>query len=633
MSYQRRLSATLLAADGVTPVLDANSDPVLQNAWAIEFYDELNGPGSGSCVLALSEPGVGEVVPGRFVRISDDQSTVLFTFMIEGNPEVQSKKRGEEFEEVINISGRGWACYLDQAIVYPSANMNLPFDNSWRLFSFASPDFPNDGAWGPAIEQHEYMDGVATASCYSHFQMGADADPQPYPAPIGFPFNTSPAVIVKTETSPGVFEWVKGDDYVDTYWIRPFDADFRETGYFFFRYTWELEEQMTVVFTPTWDNLGVFFIEGVPVLGEQDDEWMWTGWKEVTLQLPAGTYTLAAYVQNLPHYDPINYPACDADEAYDDGEPGGLTTGNPGGFLFVAFEASAGNPKNAVVVTSSDWMSKFDPSVFPGWTPGQIMDALLDEAQSRGSIAAFDSYTFSTTQDSDGNSWADAPGASSIYIPSFSVEVGSTVMAALIQLHEEGWIDWRVHPDQLVLDAWVVGKLGDSSSPVAAYTVGTNLVELQRGQTDLYANALLVQYEGGYREVEDASEISSFGTRVEDIYATNATTYDDAGRQGEIELDRRISSAWPALAVTIEPTSSTDCPYYGVQIGDYVTVPAHGGGTMSAQVLAIKAETDEDGYAIWHYELNRRWLNPSRKTNDLLRDIGGISRKLKGRVN
>lgn len=635
MSYQRQLSAVLLDFDGVTEVDGSDSNPALRNAWGVQFYDEINGPGTGSCVIPFNDPGAGEVVPGRFVRIVDDTNTVCFTFMIEGNPEIQQKKRGEEYEEVINISGRGWAAYLDQACVFPSANMDLPLDNQWRLFSFAAPDFPNDGDFDDSIQEHEYLDGVATADCYAHYQMGADADPQPYPAPIGFPFNTSPGVIEKTEVDPGpppVYEWVKNVNYTDTYWIRPWNAGFRDTGFFFFRYDWTLAAQTTVTFTVTWDNLGVLFLDGVPILGEQDDEWMWTGWKEVTIQLPPGNYTLAAYVENRPHYDPVTQPACNASEAYDDGEPGDTTVGNVGGFLFVAFEATPNNPTNALVVSDENWQSYYSPDIWPGWSPGQIVDAMVTEAQGRGGLTAFQGYTFSDTEDTNNVPWGDAPGATSDYVPSFSVEVGSTIMAGLIQLNEEGWADWHMRADDMLLDMFTAGTLGNPGAPVATYSTGNNLVELQRGQTDLYANALLVQYEGGYIEVADPSEISSYGTRVEDIFSTDATSKDDADRQGWVELERRMTGAWPALAVTIEPAASGDCPYHGVNIGDYVVVPGLNGGTQTAQVLAIKAETDEEGYAIWHYELNRRWLNPNRKANDLLRDIGGISRKLDGRV-
>jgi hypothetical protein len=617
MTYPRTVTARLLNYDG-TVILGSP----LANSFGVSFYDELNGPGRGQVSLALSDPGSAEIMPGRYVDILV-AGTPRFTFKIEGNPDYQIIEEGEEEEQIVTVSGRGWGCVFDEAITYPTYDRNFVLNTSWRLFSFASPDFPNAGGWSPAHEYAEYLEGVDTFSCYLHAQRAPDG--LLYPSPIGFPWCTDPLNLIAGAPTA---------NYVDTYWIRPDSMpDWNSTGYYFFRSTFTVTDNPTsLTVTVTGDNFFTLFIEGVPVLGEQintADHLMWQGWKEQEIFFPAGTYTIAAAVYNISLADlapggEATFPPCALE-----GWAGGVSANNPGGLL-CALYVDNGPTVELTHIKSSDasWDGFYDPVTWPGWTPGQIIAKLITEASARGAITVFDSDTFSDSLDSNGDAWR--PVVASVDradIPTFAVEVGSTLLAALQQLNQFGYIDWHVRGGTMILDVWR-GRQPGSPSSSATLTAGVNLAAYERNATAPYANALMVQWEGGYTIVEDSAAITAYGTRVEDVYSSDAPSEDEAIMQGENELLRRAQESYPAIVASIEPVSAADCPYEAFDVGDYVTIP----GPEVVRVYSINCQQDAEGYAIWTCELNAKLNVPERTSAELLQQIGGRNQVIRGAV-
>jgi hypothetical protein len=142
----------------------------------------------------------------------------------------------------------------------------------------------------------------------------------------------------------------------------------------------------------------------------------------------------------------------------------------------------------------------------------------------------------------------------------------------------------------------------------------------------------MVQWEGGYVIVEDAAAVTAYGTRVEDVYSSDATSEVDATAQGEYELLRRAQGAFPSIVAAIEPTSSADCPYEGFTLGDYVDSPAPGGGAETVRCLSIRCTQDALGYATWITELNEKLDVPERTTAKLMQQIGGRNHVVRGQV-
>lgn len=594
---RRYITAQLLDHTGAVVA----GDP-LANAFGITWFDERDGPGHGSLSLSLSEAGAAELLPGRYINClvstgSGGTPRVRFTFEIEGNPEYKIIQEGEEHDQIITVEGRGWGCVFDQTNIEPGANMTLRLDSSWRLFSFASPDFPNTAGWVAAQELYEYLDGVTYGYRYQQASDGLY-----YPAPIGWPFNTS-LNIYDPDSPPGA-------NYTETYWIWP-PGEELSVGWAFFRNTFVAATDDVYTYAITGDNFFTLFLEGIPVLGENEEVHCWLGWKDEGTFLEAATYSIAAVVENP------DWP---------------LT--NPGGFLQNVYKIGAGNlPETHVLSSDDSWQCLFVDAggYWPGWTPGQILDTLISESVARGSLSVYDSHTFTDTVDSNGDAWRPSdPAFDSPYVPSFAVEVGSSIMETLNQMVAEGLGHWHAQPGSLVLDVWRAREGTPSSS--ATLAAGVNLRALERNATAAYANALLVQWVNGYIRVEDSAEIIARGDRIEDFYSTDATSEADAERLGLQELARRTQTGFPAIVVVVEPTSAADCPYEAYFVNDWVTVPAVGGGTEIVRVLSIAASHDDEGVVIWTLELNAKLSVPERRTNDLLRTIGGRNQIIRGTV-
>ncbi len=621
MTYPRTVTAQLLDATGA-PV----SGTPLANAFDVSFYDELNGPGHGNVSLSLSEAGSAQLIPGRYVNCLVE-GTVRFTFKIEGRPSYKVIQRGEEHDQIMTVSGRGWACLMDDAITYPEYDLKFMIGTSWRLFSFASPAYVE--SWPAAHEVHEYLEGVTTRDCYGHTQIAPDGIW--YPSPIGFPWPTNPFNLAGG---------VPTGNYVDTFWIRPpasVMSDPYAPGYYLFRGAFTVGDTSSVTFSVTGDNFFTLFIEGVPILGEEilnGDALMWQGWKEQTVVLPAGTYTVAAAVFNVSWADLGSgtaqpWPACPAE-----GWAGGTMFGSPGGLIFAAYIDGDGvsTPPTYILTSDATWVSMYDPDTWPGWTPGEIIQKLIDEALPRGAIAVYNSNTFTGPNDSNGDAWR--PAIASVTrpdLPTFAVEVWSTLMHALEELDSQGWINWHVRPGTWILDV-TRGRAPASPSSAATLAAGVNLIAFERSATAPYANALMVQWEGGYVVVEDAAAITAYGTRVEDGYSTDAPSEAEAILQGENELLRRAQNQYPAIVAVVEPVSAADCPYEAFATGSYVTAPASGGGTELIRCLSIKCDQDEMGYAVWTTELNAKLDVPERKTTRLLQQLGGRNQVVRGSV-
>jgi hypothetical protein len=602
MTYPRSVAAgDLLDPDGT--VVGAAD---LSLAFGITFYDEWNGPGHGAMSMALSDSNAAYLTPGRFVNI-EVEGTVRFTFKIEGNPQYAQIQRGEEYEQIVNVKGRGWACVLDEAIVYPEVELNSRIDSSWRLFSFASPSFPNAGGWSPAVELYEFLDGVAEGKRLQAI------DGNLYPSPVNFPWPIS----ANNGTPPGT----SGGSYSPTYWIWTEEGDPSEEfeiGWAFFRNEFTLTADTIVTFAATGDNFFTLFVEGVPIIGEDADHWIWQGWKEVPIALSAGTYTIAAVVEN------VGFP----------GQTGPIST-NPGGFIATVHEVDGNQvPTTVHLVTDDSWDCVFvsNTGQWPGWTPGQIAALLVSEPVARGAMAAYSSDTYTDSVDSNGDAWRPLdPTVDSLYASSFAVEIGSSVLEAYGLLHEQGWINWHVQPGTFVVDIYRGREPTPSSS--ATLAAGVNLMSLERAETEAYANALLVQWDQGLVEVVDAAAVTAAGTRIEAIYSADATSSADAEQQGRTELIKRAQAGFPAITAGVEPVSTADCPYEGFDLGDYVTIPNTSGGTELVKVLAINCAQDAEGNAEWTLELNRKLRVPERDNQKLLRSIGGRLQAVRGRVD
>jgi hypothetical protein len=609
VTFSSYITHKLFDFDAVTEISGA-----LDEAWGGQGTDPLSDAGVASVNLQLSDANVPSLVPGRFVQVLTN-GVPFFMFKIEGRPRYTQASPDGKHQEFLTYSGRGaGAAVFDEAIIQPEALlMDVDLDTSWRTWSFASINFPNSTTWNPAQEVYEYQDGITYgARVDSVKDLGVDPDDpgddevKLYPAPIGFPWPNAP------KNGNG---FAPTAAYDPVYWVIADGSAETDIGFHFFRGGFTLAGTQQVAIHATADNLFTMFLDGVPIIGEEEDTLVWKGWVPLTLTLPAGFHTVGFVFENI-----------DADVDY-----------NPGGALFdvIAVAVYPGDVETTLTLSlltsgATDLVeSFFSATIWPGWTVGQIIPDFVAENQALGFLTQYPGDTFSALTDSDGEDWDSIdPDTSSIYIPTWSQKVGDSGLDLLLDLYRAGHIDFHFQPD-LTLDMWAAATTG--GTPAVTFELSTpsvkgNIVSLERGEEKKYANALLVQWAHGWVWVRDTAEITAYGSAVGEMFSPDAlpATITDAQRVGRIELASRERDTKVPILLGLEPRVQNEAPYEGLWVlGDYILTPDVDGDSVRQQALAIEWAQDDNGFAAWKLEMNVQWRSAPRELNDLLRSIGG----------
>jgi hypothetical protein len=585
------VTARLFESDGTTEIANA-----LDNAFDIMWLDEINSTGYGVIRLPLSDTaGVAELTLGRMVRLYIG-GVAAFTWQIEVPPTREEIARGEEHAQVMTTRGRGWASTLDDAVVYPAipvleseADLASPFLGLDRVFSFASPDFPND-TWDNAIKQYEYSE----LQSYRFQTVETEEDVfENLPAPVGMPYPNSQ-----------IYDGLVDPIEQKAYWIWP-NANAYQEGFAFFRGILVDPPLREMSIETTSENLFTLFVDGIPVLGENDDLHMWQGWKDVTVDLPTSRYyTFGCVVENVFGVNP-----------------------SAGGWLLAShYPDDEGTPEVWALTSNHLWTAHYSATTWPGWTAGQIVNQLITEAINRSALEATFLTWFTAWTDSLGLPWnVDINNDDTPYIPWFPVRVGTTTLQALEKLHMDGWVDWRMGGGGLVLEMFSADS--PSRDSLATFTAGTNIVELDREYDRPLANALLTYWANGLIEVRDDASIAASGRR-EDMYNTSAASEEEATRLATVELNfRSLDTEGGGISMAIEPDTEANTPYISFLPGDSVTIPSLDPITnptgVLLRVMSIMVEQDELGNPVFTLELNRKLPVRERDTNRLLREMGG----------
>lgn len=560
----------------------------LPSAYNVTFQAALSEVGRGSCTIPANDPVVANFTIGTEVWCIVHGFHV-FTFAVETQPTIVLLAPEEEIGQTYVAEGRGTGRSLAGARVYPEKGIDDPLLNQQRVFSFASREFPNGGSWPYAtqISLQSYLDPVRH-DFIDHEVIGVD----------GAPTRTE-----RTETTAPI-DWP-----VPTAWWIWGQPDTTPLGFNYFRKLLTLSQRTVVDFAVSADNYYTFWIDGNPVLKDAGSEgFTWKQFRPLRLTLPAGNYMLAANVENIDN---------------------GLS--NPAAFLFAAYTTDDdGNVTSTLALSDGSWNSLAYPSSVPGWTPGQAIIKVMEEAQARGALAGW-TWDFSGTTDSHGNPWVAQDG-SGPYMPLFSVAVGATVLEMLDELVAEGWIDWRVSPAGHVLQVFNHGAVTLPLSTLQATGVLTtqNLARLEATPSDPPETALLTKWSYGLFHLYDPTATAAYG-RTEGYAAIDAPNLGEALRQAHVVLDDTASATY-SFSATVVPRTEQDWPFVSFGIGDYVTCPNELATPVSMRVWSISVTQTNMGRPVFTVELNRRIKPPVVKNNELLSTLGrGIASSSKSR--
>lgn len=541
----------------------------VNNRFNVQFTDIGSDVGNGEFSLLRDDLQVATLAdldgPDKIVVVSLD-GTDMFAWVIETAEDLIIDE-GEEAAEIVRFSGRSTAILLDDCVVYPSKgtfDVDAPPELS-GLTVVAKPTSPDRymGWMEPEFDDS----GWAAATVIEANEGATRAEGQP----------------------DGDSDWI---------WYEAASGGAHAAG-----------QTMLArdTFTPV--SSDVFSVK-VIYAGRDDVEAYLDGVlvekTDPARETDVGTHAREAVVEingALPHTLAFKVQH--------------LNGSKKAGLTYVVYEHNT----DTVLARSDTSTVVLDATDEPGMTPGEVMNQLIDEGQTRGWEPDFATSFNSTDCSRSGEDWATITGA-------FEVRVGDTLLDVVNQL-AEGWVEWTVEPGTAtyvgrLLAMWnalgvdapdgaAPGRGGDSG---VTFTEGVNCTKLHYTRRRTAKNHVLIEWGDGQLDGGISASESTYGRKESFLSISNVRNGPSAIRTAVATLTP-LSTPATSIVVEIQPDSSGEIPYIDFNIGDSVDVSS-AALTDSFRVVAITMQEDENGYLTWLPELatatdiyqqrQQRWL-------------------------
>lgn len=469
---------------------------------------KLNAPGSGSITIPADHPAVDDLGDGNTLRLFDS-GTLVHSFTLSRRLEVVTD---DEDKKLVTCWGEGLMARWAEATVAPWLS-GRPVSAD-RVWNFASPGLSETG-W-TAVYTQDWSASV-----------WGDRTPERWPFGANF----------------GYWIWSRATDPV------------QPAGTSLFRNRFTLADDATVVFYVAANSTFDFWVDGVLLESEpakQPDTFGYMATWRYVVEMSAGNHVVAARVENWA----------------------GSVSDNPAGLICSAAEVTSSWTVDDTGIfgsaeSSYNWVCKDYPSTFPGFTPIEILQELLDEAQARGVLTGW-------TIDDNSGSYDE--------LEEFAVRVGDSYLKVLEQMSE--YVDIQADDAGLVLNVWPKGDMGGASG--VTVTAGTNLVYKSVEVDDEFYNAVSLVWQEGVETRTDATSISANGRRETSLRVPNVTNL-----RAVREIGDRFLDAWAtpveSIVADVVPTTSN---VLGVdaELGDTLTLD---GDTV--RVVGLTWTLEEDG--------------------------------------
>jgi hypothetical protein len=457
--------------------------------------------------------------------------------------------QGEAADQVIEVSGPSIIAEFAKAVVHPSRGVEAEPIEEVRSFSWPSPDY-SDSAWPFAKQVNRQRDYATWRS----------------PVPWIWPDTT------------GFWIWANVPGVTSIY---------APPGVCFFRKTFTLAADATVRVFCAFDLTGQLWIDGA----EMTSFTSFTVGRYIELRLTAGDHVIAARVINE------NKP----------------TLPNPGGFIAAVYTlGDAGLLDELIVHTDGTWRCLPYPTAAPGFTHGQVIDTLIDEAQAEDELDGW-SVDFSANLDSSGQAW----GA----YREITVQVGRTLLDTLREMADGGFIEFEAAPGGRVLRAWASGNRGEVRSVTLQQTTDpatSDFLSLRHAGKRTRYNRTLIRYGGGWIEEEDTTSITANGGRGLYLALGAVRGESEARRMAGAVMERWKAPAF-ITAATLAPHNADATPGTAYWLGDTIDCPDETDTDTAMVVAAIGLEEDDVGLLTWPVELRDLVLEEEDRFDSWLR--------------
>lgn len=478
----------------------------------------------------------------RFSLANDDPEMPAFddivTFSVDGQVRfagpVEAKNPtmyapGEEADEVTQLSGRGRLAVTNRSVIGPSRGWDALPVEVVRSLSWVSVDF-DDSGWSRAARTRR-------ADTLTPFSPGSRAIPEWWPDKTAWWVAPVHPDVTPYEAPPGPSLYRSDPITLDAGTIAVFSG---------------------------FNNFGVAYFDGAEIAEVQNNP---NDGHRVDFDVSAGEHIFAARVTNYIR---------------DTGFIGAIYTVDADGLL-----------DELVWSSDSDNMRALGyPATMPGFTPGEAIRLLLEEAQADGELLDV-TLGFTDTLDSDGEPWQR--------VVEITTDVGRTFLEFVESLAD--WlIDVQMAPGANVLRAWDWGTRGGTPGVTIAATTDPDISEVEGlsfSGLHIRANRLRIRYKHGYSYVDESGTDPTV-TAFLDLSDVEAESSAQTIARGLLELRKDPSYAG---TLTLAPVSSQ--PYDTFDNGDTVTHPADPAAQNSSRVRSIACIADDESDELtWVLKLN-----------------------------
>lgn len=513
----------------------------LGKTWA----EVLSDVGSGAITLLLDDTALDSFVEdGDDIIVFSYRGQRAFAMLVEAKDEVTvaDSDDGEEKDQRVTYTGRGYMAVLARALVYPTGGVGLKPIEQDRLFNWASPEFDNS-AWGPVAYLGTITDKINVAT----FLL----------ALAGFPTDPALVTVNVPQYDLGLFWAPGGSGLVD-----------QPPGDIYVHDTLTVSIDGTYILYFYCDDNGELYINGSQVASVEGVNWM--GVAQVPVTLTAGTYRVALHLNNSDAIEPSN-----------------INGANYGWAVYaentILGQSSAGE---LVDQAKSTAVCVAYPSAPPGMTVGKVMIIALEEAQARGEIAAV-TWNFTEFADSAGVPWP--------VVPDIATKTGTDMLTFFRELAAT-YVDLWMDPASFTLHAWNIDGRGADKSATIAIQAPTDPDDPTTGNIRAYrktgefqpVGAFLLYSRFGWSERTNAASIAAYGRRTALLEIGAPTSVAELNRMADGQFSYFADPRTEANA-TIMPMSNADAPYWSYTVGDELDTPD---GTL--RLLGLAMEEDEN---------------------------------------
>lgn len=513
---------------------------------------EVGGVGGGSFFISRTDPKIQDanVLKSRNLCKVKVDGNVVDAFLI-NNREPVLVSQGENKDRGYLVSGAGLKSWFNDASVAPYGGIKKNSMDQ-RYFNFAS----ESGSW---YVPGDWVNPVIYGTINVDARWGVDR----------------------------VKKWPEKAKNAKWIWAAPYQSPAPDTPCYF-RWSVTTGAGLFAIYV-TADDYFELYVDGEQIAKSNVSTSASYEAARVEIPLSAGNHTIAFMARNI------------------------LAPGFNGPAALAAAFFSVADDKTETLISQSGsgtWKALAYPAQEPGWTAGEVMNKLLDEAQARGVL--FPTYlarTFSNTQDSKGTAWADKLA--------WTFKVGESYSSVLSKF--EDLYDVWINPATMTLNMAPYQGTDRSTGPSPVqFVLGRDIVEAKTKAQGNIKNSLMVKSLEGWTTEEDSASVNIYG-RIEDSIDTGASQ-SMAKKLAALVFSSRAQEEIGATYQVISQKYKPNVDYFQ---GDWVLAPNERGYMVPRRIVSISYEESSAGRPLPTLEFDTIFQDNETKLTNLVSKISG----------